>query len=36
MVAILSEIQIHTSAVAMDVIFGVRAKYVPIMLCSKL
>jgi hypothetical protein len=36
MVAILSYIQIHISAAAMDVIFGVWAKYVPIMLCAKL
>jgi hypothetical protein len=36
MVAILSYIQIHMSAAAMDVIFVVWANYVPIMLCAKL
>jgi hypothetical protein len=36
MVSILSEIQIHISTAAMDVIFGVLAKYVLIMLCAKL
>jgi hypothetical protein len=36
MVAILSYIQIHISATAMDVIFVVSTKYVPIMLCAKL
>jgi hypothetical protein len=36
MVAILSYIQIHMSTAAMGVIFGMWAKYVPIMLCAKL
>jgi hypothetical protein len=36
MVAILNQIQIHISTTAMDVIFGVWAKYVLIMLCAKL
>jgi hypothetical protein len=36
MVVSLSQIQIHISTAAMDVIFGVWDKYVLIMLCAKL